>query len=307
MRAAFNAGKPRATTEETMRIANLAGRAFMLTDGGAVDVHKTSGGLLSADPQTLFDDWQATQPVLMGLTGEILPFEQDEALPYEEGDLRAPVPRPGQIFAVGVNYRDHAEEAGLDVSGLTAWPMTFTKFVSCLTGPYATVTLPEGCVDWEAELVVVIGRRCQRVAVQDAWEHVAGFTIGQDLSERIGQWAGPAPQQFSLGKSHPGFGPIGPAVVTLDELADPADLAIGCTLGGETMQDGRTSDMIFGVPELIAHLSSVAVLEPGDLIFTGTPAGIGATRTSARFLADGDELVTTIEGLGAQRITFRAA
>jgi 2,4-didehydro-3-deoxy-L-rhamnonate hydrolase len=138
-----------------------------------------------------------------------------------------------------------------------------------------------------------------------ALEHIAGYTIGQDLSERIGQWSGPAPQQFSLGKSHPGFGPTGPAVVTLDELADSGDLAIGCALNGQTTHDGRTGDMIFGVPELIARLSAVAALCPGDLILTGTPGGIGATRTPPRFLADGDELIGTIEGLGSQQIIFR--
>ncbi|MFI0449481.1 fumarylacetoacetate hydrolase family protein [Actinomadura sp. 6N118] len=281
-----------------MRIANLSGRAVLLTGDGAIDVHKASGGALSSEPQALFEGWQDAWPVLTALTGE--------AAPYQESDLRAPVPRPGQIFAIGLNYRDHAEESDIDITSLT-WPMTFTKFASCLTGPHTTVTLPEGWVDWEVELVVVIGKGGHRIPVQDAWEHVAGFTIGQDLSERIGQWSGPAPQQFSLGKSHPGFGPTGPAVVTLDELTDPADLAIGCTLGGETMQDGRTGDMIFGVPELIAHLSSITALEPGDLIFTGTPAGIGATRTPSRFLADGDVLVSTIEGLGTQRITFCAA
>jgi 2,4-didehydro-3-deoxy-L-rhamnonate hydrolase len=279
-----------------MRIANLAGRAVLLTGDGAVDIDKASAGALGPDPQAIFDDWSQARPVLAALEGE--------PQPCKDSDLRAPVPRPGQIFAIGVNYRDHADESGLDVSTLD-WPMTFTKFASCLTGPYATVTLPEGWVDWEAELVVVVGKGGHRILADRAQEHIAGYTIGQDLSERIGQWSGPAPQQFSLGKSHPGFGPTGPAVVTLDELADPGDLAIGCALNGQTMQDGRTGDMIFGVPELIARLSAVAALCPGDLIFTGTPAGIGATRTPPRFLAGADELVSTIEGLGAQRIAFR--
>ncbi|MZG15987.1 fumarylacetoacetate hydrolase [Streptomyces sp. SID5914] len=282
-----------------MRIANLDGRAVLLTDEGAVDIHKASGGALSADPQALFERWSETRGVLSELTGE--------AAPYEESDLRAPVPRPGQVFAIGGNYVDHVEESGSDPSEFTSWPMTFTKFASCLTGPSATVTLPEGWVDWETELVVVIGKGGHRIPAEDAWDHVAGFTIGQDLTERIGQWSGPAPQQFSLGKSHPGFGPTGPAVVTLDELPDPADLAIGCTLNGETMQDGRTKDMIFDVPQLIARVSAVTALQSGDLIFTGTPAGIGATRKPSRFLAEGDELISSIEGLGTQRVTFRTA
>jgi 2,4-didehydro-3-deoxy-L-rhamnonate hydrolase len=279
-----------------MRIANLAGRAVLLTGDGAVDIDKASAGALGPDPQAIFDDWSQARPVLAALEGE--------PQPYNDSELRAPVPRPRQIFAIGVNYRDHAAESGLDVSTLD-WPMTFTKFASCLTGPHTTVTLPTGWVDWEAELVVVVGKGGHRILAGRAQEHIAGYTIGQDLSERIGQWSGPAPQQFSLGKSHPGFGPTGPAVVTLDELADPGDLAIGCALNGQTMQDGRTGDMIFGVPELIARLSAVAALCPGDLIFTGTPAGIGATRTPPRFLAGADELVSTIEGLGAQRIAFR--
>lgn len=277
-----------------MRIANLAGRAVLLAEGGAVDVHKASGGALGPDPQALFERWEEVRPALAALAGE--------AVPYDEAELGAPVPRPGQVFAIGVNYRDHAEEAELEAAA--SWPVTFTKFPSCLTGPRARVELPEGWVDWEAELVVVIGRGGHRIDAGAAWEHVAGLTVGQDLSERIGQWSGPAPQQFSLGKSHPGFGPTGPAVVTLDELPDPGDLRVGCALNGETMQDGRTGDMIFSVPELIARLSAVALLCPGDLIFTGTPAGIGATRTPPRFLAPGDELVTSIEHLGSLRTTF---
>ncbi|ROO86813.1 2-keto-4-pentenoate hydratase/2-oxohepta-3-ene-1,7-dioic acid hydratase in catechol pathway [Actinocorallia herbida] len=277
-----------------MRIANLAGRAVLLTGDGAVDVHKASGGVLGPDPQALFERWEEALPVLAALEGE--------AVPYADDDLRPPVPRPSQVFAIGVNYRDHAEEAELEAA--SSWPVTFTKFPSCLTGPVARVDLPEGWVDWEAELVVVIGRGGHRIAEDAAWEHVAGLTVGQDLSERIGQWSGPAPQQFSLGKSHPGFGPTGPAVVTLEEIPEPGDLRIGCTLNGETMQDGRTGNMILSVPELIAKLSAVTLLRSGDLIFTGTPAGIGATRTPPRLLAAGDELVTTIEHLGALRTTF---
>ncbi|GAB2827860.1 fumarylacetoacetate hydrolase family protein [Actinocorallia aurea] len=277
-----------------MRVANLAGRAVLLGADGAVDVHKASGGAVGPDPQGLFERWEEVRPVLAALEGE--------AAAYDEADLLPPVPRPGQVFAIGVNYRDHAEEAELEAA--SSWPVTFTKFPSCLTGPVARVDLPEGWVDWEAELVVVIGRGGHRIDEGAAWEHVAGLTVGQDLSERIGQWSGPAPQQFSLGKSHPGFGPTGPAVVTLDEIPEPGDLRIGCTLNAETMQDGRTGDMILSVPELIAKLSAVTLLRAGDLIFTGTPAGIGATRTPPRLLAPGDELVTTIEHLGALRTTF---
>jgi 2-keto-4-pentenoate hydratase/2-oxohepta-3-ene-1,7-dioic acid hydratase in catechol pathway len=159
-------------------------------------------------------------------------------------------------------------------------------------------------VDWEVELVAVIGRAAHRVPADDAWAYVAGLTVGQDLTERITQWSGSAPQQFSLGKSYPGFGPLGPAVVTLDEFDDPADLRIGCEVNGVSMQSASTSEMTFNVPELVSRLSAVLPLLPGDLIFTGTPAGIGATRVPPVFLKAGDELVSRIEGIGTLRTTF---
>jgi 2-keto-4-pentenoate hydratase/2-oxohepta-3-ene-1,7-dioic acid hydratase in catechol pathway len=153
-------------------------------------------------------------------------------------------------------------------------------------------------VDWEVELVVVIGRRCERVAQPDAWSHVAGVMVGQDLSERQLQLSGSVPQ-FSLGKSFQGFGPTGPELVTIDELDDPDDLTLGCGLGdGAALQTGRTRDMIFPVPELIARLSAVCPLLPGDLIFTGTPAGIGGGRKPPKFLQPGDVLISWIDGVG---------
>jgi 2-keto-4-pentenoate hydratase/2-oxohepta-3-ene-1,7-dioic acid hydratase in catechol pathway len=149
--------------------------------------------------------------------------------------------------------------------------------------------------DWEAELVVVIGARGRDVAAADAWAAVAGVTCGQDVSERMMQFAA-KPPHFDLAKSYDTYGPIGPAVVSLDQLADPADLAITCDVNGERRQQARTSDLIFGVAELIAYLSAICTLEPGDLIFTGTPAGVGAVRGT--FLAPGDTITTTIEGVG---------
>ena len=150
---------------------------------------------------------------------------------------KAPVPRPRQVFAIGLNYAAHAAEAGVESP---TFPPTFTKFPTCLTGPDATVELPSEFVDWEVELVVVIGRLAHEVAEGNGWSHVAGLTVGQDLSERIVQTRPPAPQ-FSLGKSFPGFGPIGPWVVTPDELDNPDDLALGCTVNGEEVQKSRTS------------------------------------------------------------------
>ncbi|MFI5045005.1 MAG: fumarylacetoacetate hydrolase family protein, partial [Acidimicrobiales bacterium] len=207
-----------------------------------------------------------------------------------------PVPRPRQVFAIGLNYRTHAEESGMAVPDV---PATFTKFPASLSGPFDDIEIVGTTVDWEVELVVVIGRRADRVGEADAWDHIAGLTVGQDISDRTLQFAAGA--QFSLGKSRRGFGPMGPWVVTTDELDNPDDLGLGCSVDGETVQDARTSDLIFNVPRLIAELSAVLPLLPGDVIFTGTPAGIGATRDPARFLQPGQVLETWVEGIGTIR------
>jgi 2-keto-4-pentenoate hydratase/2-oxohepta-3-ene-1,7-dioic acid hydratase in catechol pathway len=278
-----------------MRYANLAGRAVLLHGDGAIDIAQASGGRFAADPQVLFAQWPALREWARGV-------DPAAARPYAADALGAPAPRPAQVFGIGLNYRDHAAESGMP---LPDRPATFTKFPTCLTGPYARVPLPSPAVDWEVELVVVIGLRAHRVAEADAWRHVAGVTIGQDLSERVVQWAGGG--QFSLGKSFPGFGPMGPWLVTPDELADPDDLELGCEIAGEVLQKSRTSDMVFGVPRLIAELAAIVPLLPGDVIFTGTPAGIGATRTPPRFLQAGEELHSWIEGIGSMRTTLVAA
>jgi 2,4-didehydro-3-deoxy-L-rhamnonate hydrolase len=154
--------------------------------------------------------------------------------------------------------------------------------------------------------VAVIGERTYRITKEQAWHHVAGVTVGQDLSERITQSSGPSPQ-FSLGKSLPGFGPTGPWLVTPDELEDRDDLELGCSVNGEQMQKGRTGDLVFSVPNLISRLSQKLPLLPGDVVFTGTPAGVGLGRTPQRFLAPGDELVSYVTGIGELRQRFVAA
>jgi len=204
------------------------------------------------------------------------------------------VPRPQQVFGIGLNYRDHAAEAGLDIPET---PMVFTKFPSCLTGPYCEIALTSDRVDWEVELVVVMGRQAHGVPQEKALDHVAGFCVGQDISDRRLQFSD-RPAQFSLGKSATGYGPIGPEVVSLDALEDPGALALSCEVGGERMQEGHTRDMIFSVPELVAYLCRYCTLEPGDLIFTGTPAGVGSVRSPRRYLAPGDVITSEIEGLG---------
>lgn len=273
-----------------MRIANLAGRLVLVTATGAVDVEEASQGRFGPDPTAVYRDWP-------DFTAWAASADLPTGEPMDETLLGAPVPEPGQIFAIGLNYREHATESGLD---FPVEPPVFTKFRTSLTGPYGDLALPGDTVDWEAELVVVIGREARHVAAADAWEYVAGLTVGQDYSERTRQLVAPAPQ-FSLGKSFPGFAPIGPVVVTPDELPDPGNLEIGCSIDGEQVQKARTGDLIFSVPVLIERLSAVLPLQPGDLIFTGTPSGVGGGRNPKRFLVAGEEVVTWIEGIGQLR------
>ena len=275
----------------SIRFANVRGRASLLVGDGVVDVERASGGRFAADPMAAVASWSEFADWAAGLRlGEAQG-------PLIEADLGAPVPRPRSVFAIGLNYREHAREAGLE---LPKQPMVFTKFPGCLAGPRGDIVCHSERVDWEVELVVVIGRGGRGIAERDALAHVAGYTVGQDVSDRRLQFAD-VPPQFSLGKSIDGYGPLGPAVVSLDAFADPNDLALTCDVSGERMQDGRTSDMVFGVPALVAYLSRWCSLAPGDLIFTGTPAGVGSTRDPRRYLEAGDEVVSTIEGIGTLR------
>lgn len=279
-----------------MRIYNLDNRLALAVADGAVDVEKASNGRFSADVQSVYDRWDEFTTWARTFTG---PADQ----PVTAERLGPPVPRPPQVFGIGLNYRDHAEEAGL---AIPQQPMVFTKFPASVTGPYATITRPPGSVDFETELVAVVGRRAEHVPAERAWDHIAGLTGGQDLSERELQTKASAPPQFSLGKSYTGFTPIGPALVTVDEFTDPGDVTIGCSLNGEQMQHGSTADLIFSIPQLVAYLSAVLPLLPGDLIFTGTPSGIGWTRDPQRLLQIGDELVTRVEGIGEMHHHFVA-
>jgi 2-keto-4-pentenoate hydratase/2-oxohepta-3-ene-1,7-dioic acid hydratase in catechol pathway len=274
-----------------VKIANHAGRAVIVLGDEVVDVAAASGGRFGPDPMAVYDDW----PAFAAFAATVGPGSAGSA-PLVEAQLGCPVPGPRQVFAIGLNYRSHAEESGMAVPAV---PATFTKFPASLAGPYDDVEVVGESVDWEVELVAVVGRRADRVAEADAWGHVAGLTVGQDISDRALQFAAGA--QFSLGKSRRGYGPMGPWVVTLDEVPDPDDLALGCSVDGEKVQDARTSDLIFGVPRLVTELSAVLPLLPGDVIFTGTPAGVGMVRTPPRFLAPGQTLESWIEGVGTLR------
>jgi 2-keto-4-pentenoate hydratase/2-oxohepta-3-ene-1,7-dioic acid hydratase in catechol pathway len=280
-----------------MRIGNLDGRLVLVAADGAVDVERASNGRFGPDPQAVYQRWaEFAAWAARADLGAAEPFDADR--------LGAPAPAPLQAFGIGLNYRDHAAESGFDVP---SQPCVFTKFPSCITGPSGEIELPAGGhTDWEVELVAVIGSRAHRVTEDAAWGHVAGLTIGQDLSERVTQLAG-SPPQFSMGKSFPRFGPTGPWLVTPHELADRDNLELGCAVNGEEVQKSRTSYLILSVPELIARMSAILPLLPGDVIFTGTPSGVGMGRNPQRFLAPADELVTWIEGVGEMRHRFVAA
>jgi 2,4-didehydro-3-deoxy-L-rhamnonate hydrolase len=275
-----------------MRIGRASGRLVIIDGNAIIDAAKVSGGHFGPDPDQVFPvwdrftEWVHEQAGSGAYTGTLKP-----------ADLGAPVLTPAQVFGIGLNYREHAAESGVDAPAV---PPVFTKFRSCLAGPYAAVELPSDRVDWEVELVVVIGRTADRVPEEKAWSHVAGLMAGQDLSERAVQLTGPVPQ-FSLGKSFPGFGPTGPWLVTPDELPDRDDLRLSCSVDGRVLQDGRTRDMIFSVAELVARISAVCPMLPGDLIFTGTPSGVGMGRKPPEFLQPATTLTSTIEGIGELR------
>ncbi len=274
-----------------MRLGSIDGRAVLVVGDEVVDLAAASDGRLGADLAGAYDRWD-----------EVLEVAATAPAPTARLDpaaLERPVD-PRQVFAIGMNYREHAAETGKAVPDI---PATFTKFPASLAGPYDAIELSGDQVDWEIELVVVIGRHADRVAEADAWAHVAGLTVGQDISDRAVQMAAGA--QFSLGKSFRGYGPIGPVVVTPDELPDPDDLLLRCTLDGEVVQEGRTSDMVFPVARLIAELSAVVPLLPGDVIFTGTPAGVGWGYQPPKFLQPGQVLESTIEGIGTIRNVLR--
>ncbi len=272
------------------RLGSVGGRACLLLGEGEgaeiADLERASRGRLPADPRAAVARFAEVRELAeRGVAGDAL---------LDPAKLGAPVPEPRQVFGIGLNYRDHAEEGGREPP---SFPLVFTKFPSCLAGPRSDVPLPSDRADWEVELVVVVGRGGHRIPAERALEHVAGCCVGQDISERRVQFRG-RPPQFSLGKSFPGFGPCGPGITFLPDLPASLDLAIRCRIGGELVQDGRTGEMIFGVPELVEAISSACRLEAGDLIFTGTPAGVGSLRKPPRYLAPGDVIESEIEGLG---------
>jgi acylpyruvate hydrolase len=229
------------------------------------------------------DDWQSRAA------------EDGRRVPLAGADLAPVVPNPSKVFCVGLNYLRHVLEGGGEVP---SHPTLFAKFPDSLTGPHDDIVLPaasEG-TDWEAELVVVIGRTVRTSDPEVAAAAIAGFTVGNDVSMRDWQRR---TAQWLQGKCWDSSSPVGPALVTLDEVGDPRpDLAVSCLVDGEVMQDARTSDLLFDPVDIVTYASTVVTLRPGDLIFTGTPEGVGAARTPPVFLQDGQVVTTRIERLG---------
>ena len=215
--------------------------------------------------------------------------------PFVKGRLLAPIQNPGKVFCIGLNYRDHAIETN---SPIPSEPVVFNKFSQAVVGPEDAVILPKVAheVDYEAELVVVIGKQGKNISKANAFSHVAGYTCGNDVSARDWQKGRPG-GQWLLGKTPDTFAPTGPYLVTADEV-DPHNIKIGLRLNGETLQNSSTKELIFGVDEVIAHVSQLITLQPGDLIFTGTPPGVGVARTPPIYLKPGDRMEVEIEDVG---------
>ena len=249
-------------------------------------------------------DLSGVVPDLAGAVLADLPRVDPEALPLVPGNPRLgpPVGQVGKFIGIGLNYADHAAEAGMDAP---AMPIVFMKATSSICGPNDPVYLPRGAQkgDWEVELGVVIGKTAKYVSEEQALDHVAGYCVVNDVSERafqmelVGQW--------TKGKSADTFGPIGPWLVTPDEAGDPQNLDLSLDLNGARVQTGNTDTMIFTVAQIIAHLSGLMSLQPGDVIATGTPPGVGMGMKPQRFLTEGDVMELRIAGLGEQRQEVR--
>ncbi|MYH88932.1 MAG: fumarylacetoacetate hydrolase family protein [Acidimicrobiaceae bacterium] len=268
------------------RMANIDGRAALVDGVHYYDVETTSAGGVPSDPMealTYADELSELQATL------------DTSEPsgrLADVTLDAPVPRPRNCFGIGLNYAAHAAESGME---LPTSPVVFTKFPSCIVGPTADVEMRSDGVDYEVELVVVIGLGGKDIAKKDVWDRIVGLTIGQDISDRPVQFSA-SPPQFNLGKSFDTFGPIGPYLVSPDLVADPSNLRLSTKINDEVRQDGTTSQLIFDIPALVSYISHITTLTTGDLIFTGTPDGVGVSQ--GKLLQHGDVITSVIQDLG---------
>ena len=267
-------------------------RVGALRNGGIVDLNNADPGV----PCCILDLLAQGSD---GLRRAATASAKGQPIPLDQVKLLAPVPNPEKVICIGLNYVDHAKEGG---SPIPTEPVVFCKLPTTVRADGDDIELPNvsSQVDYEAEFVVVIGRRGRRIPKSEALDYVAGYCCGNDISARDWQVGKPAGQWF-LGKSFDGFAPFGPALVTVDEVPEPGKHRIQLRLNGKTMQDSHTSQLIFPVEELIAYISNVCTLNPGDVIFTGTPAGVGCSRKPPVFLKPDDRLEVEITGLGVLR------
>lgn len=263
---------------------------------GVVTGESIADSGLSGTMIDLIAGWTAVKPQIEANLKTARP------LPLNGVKLLAPVQRPGKIFAIGLNYADHIAESGVETPANQVW---FTKAVTSINGPFDPILIAKGApfVDYEVELVAVIGKRGKHIAKQVAAAHIFGYCVGNDVTERMWQHRTP---QWSLGKSFDTHAPIGPWITTADEVANPHALALSCDVNGQRRQSSNTAHLVFDIFDQIAHLSQAMTLEPGDLIFTGTPGGVGAAMDPRQFLKPGDAVRCTIEGLGVIEATMAA-
>ena len=276
-----------------LRFGCVSGRAVLIADTlkSFADIQKFSGGNLPSDPLSCIARW----PEVQALGSSLESAKTADLSPLDLPNIDSPIPQPRQIFAIGINYKAHAAEMN---NALPKQPLVFTKFPSSINKPNGQLRLVGEKCDFEAELVAVIAKGGRNISKDNAWAHVAGLCVGQDFSDRELQYAN-TPPQFSLGKSRAGFTAFGPYITDSSQLKNRANLAMTCRVSGEIMQNTQTDDMIFEIPDIISYLSGICELYPGDVIYTGTPSGVGAGRTPQRFLRAGDIVETEIQDLGS--------
>ena len=266
--------------------ANYAGRAVLVDGDNYHDLESQSGGAVPSDPMAALAKEDLLHDLQKKTAGRTPEGKIDPA------KLGAPTPSPEKVFGIGLNYKTHAAESGMEVPDN---PVVFAKFSSCIAAPNVVVELRSERVDYEAEIVVIIGKGGKDIPKSDAWKHVFGITAGQDVSDRAVQMAS-KPPHFDLGKSFDTFGPIGPVAVSPDALSNRDAIGVKCLVNGEERQNDTSASLIFDIPFLIEYLSHITTLKTGDVIFTGTPAGVGMMQK--KLLRDGDVITTVVDGVG---------
>lgn len=304
-------GRTRLGAEQDGHVVDLnRGYALLLATRGAADLQAQADRKLPADMRDFLDLWDQSLPraievlaLARGLQGTGGALARALMHPLKAVRLRAPILNPRKIICLGLNYRDHLPDFKADIP---TEPILFSKYATAIIGPEDPILLPSVSkeVDYEAELTFIIARKGRHIPKAQALEYVAGYTIMHDVSARDYQTRKPGGQWLS-GKTFNTFAPLGPALVTREDIPDPHVLDISCTVNGEQLQSSNTRHLIFSVPDIVAYCSHILTLEPGDVIATGTPSGVGFTRKPPRFLKDGDVVVIEIQGLGALRNPVR--